>query len=752
MGALRWILSGLFTIYFTSVVGQNLPFAQEIELSATNAVVRPGGVGQVVLHWCGSKVKSSLELTIDASGLFTFMDLPSVGDRGTGSAVILFVAHPFIPPGQHQLIFSVVQNGQTVGSCNAAVTILEKHGIESNVIEELRDSVIVAHINTGNIPVWINSHRVNVNKTRQIAHPKENKAFIRFTATGKDWDSTYVFAFKKQFYPASASASIEDKGSPRGQLQAQHQRSLDRNFTAFQGFLHQDSWQLNFSSWNNNWRIRAGIDSPIGSLILGKGAYSLSPMLRQNDQPFIQLQGNIWSAMYNGDTFGARRNWQFTTAEMSAGIFSLSDNIMPELKLQTTGKKYRLEYQMLGRLQDFRWHWKEPGLQTYARVLYMPENLGAGNLTQSSALVGASGQHGHLRWNHQSTFYKEKLGQFHNTQLYLNYGRFQWSARGNTGQRKDGPLYPSSSEIQGLYQNRGHGISLHYQPAKQHLFGSNMASVQYRYRSKSIRFFTGVYRRNKALGYRAQWSYSKGAYSIDAQGAVYGLESQQRLYQLRCSRSLGNQAFSISSSRRMPLQLSVNTTVGRRKNRREISGRVVHTSGSGIPNVVVKCGGMIVQTNEKGRFAFHQLQQSTVRLEIDAESLPFAVFPSLGYSQETALNSTSTDYVIACFSSGGVEGRIEAQYAQPIGFRARFDPTKVSIHFKGAERSFTCRLQQNGTFRMSSLPPGKFVVDIQGIGRQFKYQPQEITVLEGEITPLTLPLVEQPTPLIIQRL
>jgi len=124
-------------------------------LTALGGEVSPGKTGHIRLEWAGLVQEEHLALDLEAEGYFTFFGLPSVGSSNSGSSVLLFMVHPNTPAGLHNIKITVEATGVPIASCVAQVDVERKHGIESVVLSEQRESVEVLHSNTGNTTVDI---------------------------------------------------------------------------------------------------------------------------------------------------------------------------------------------------------------------------------------------------------------------------------------------------------------------------------------------------------------------------------------------------------------------------------------------------------------------------------------------------------------------------------------------------------------------------------------------------------------------
>jgi DNA-directed RNA polymerase subunit N (RpoN/RPB10) len=198
----------------------------------------------------------------------------------------------------------------------------------------------------------------------------------------------------------------------------------------------------------------------------------------------------------------------------------------------------------------------------------------------------------------------------------------------------------------------------------------------------------------------------------------------------------------------MPVQIAVQGTLFHPSEWVNIKGRVVDGKGAGIADVVLHYGDRIVQTDSKGIFEFTGVTRNC-SLEIEAASMPFAHFPIEGYTQQFALKSKHNQVEIRCFSSGGVRGDVLTKFSNAIGLRSPIHYDDLVIVLQNEGQNYTCEIDATGAFRISGIPPGEYLLYIQGLSNDYRFSPASVSVEEGSITslPLTIWEVEQTIPM-----
>ena len=195
------------------------------------------------------------------------------------------------------------------------------------------------------------------------------------------------------------------------------------------------------------------------------------------------------------------------------------------------------------------------------------------------------------------------------------------------------------------------------------------------------------------------------------------------------------------SSRRMPVQLALQGSLFSRNKSKSLEGHVVDIDGHGLKDVIIRCNDRTVQTDGSGYFTFKGLE-STVTLEIDPASMPFAQFPIAGYKQALTLESKQNRVAITCYKTGGIQGNIATRFSNAIGLRNAIELRSLKVFLQGEADSYQVAVDASGAFRISGVTPGSYELRIDGLKKGFKFSPTSVVVTDGNVLPVALHIEE----------
>ncbi len=706
-------------------------------LTALGGVVSPGKTGHIRLEWAGLVQEENLALDLEAEGYFTFFGLPSVGSSNSGSSVLLFMVHPNTPAGLHNIKITLEGRGTDITSSIAQVDVERKHGIESVVLEEQRESAEVLHSNTGNTTVDIGVALLSPGTSFKAKYQRSGVHEIDVHATAQEWDSTYTLSLKKRFYPATSIVDVP-RTAPLVNYQLQHQWSSAQSFSSGRLSYRRKQWSLNLVSWNRF--VRGAVIHSAGEnhLELGRQNFQASSLLRPRVQWYTERAYRGWSGFISEYDLGAHKRWMYDKHSFSAGGMYLDGRVLPHLKANVDHGRNFISYKGVGGLQEAAWGLQSGPWNSHGRVLSVPKNWQDRSLQQSNALIGNSLKWGLLKIHQQSAFYRHEnnLVQLHNAQMQLQLQKFQWNIRG---------IYSSTGfaqyASQASYRMGQHSIVFRQQSSVRKAAVNTNWMGQYYWRSGHGNLSVSAQKLVSGWAFRSYGGWSAGSYSFHLQGGYASSPSIPWFYQASISKRVNHQVIALVSSRRMPVQLALQGSLFSRNTSKSLEGHVVGIDGHGLKDVIIRCNDRTVQTDGSGYFRFDGLE-STATLEIDAASMPFAQFPIAGYKQVLTLASKQNRVAIACYKSGGIQGSVVTRFSNAIGLRNAIELPSLKVFLQGEADSYQCAVDASGAFRISGVTPGSYELRIDGLKKGFKFSPTSVVVTDGNVLPVALHIEE----------
>ena len=728
--------------FFTASVAYSQPLS-EVIFTVEGCVVAPGGIGQVRLRWSGLSSREDVRLTLDAPAPFTFLNLPSAGDQTQGEAMALFMVHPFTAAGTHTLQFELVQGIATIANAFAEVEVEPRYSVESTIITEGRDTIKVLHMNTGNIAVFVEGEQLIPGATATLNHIREDEYALTITAQSQEWDTSYSIALNERFYPHE-TARPKAATKPLLTIAAQRQWAQSGGFGMWNARLHKKNWQINLSQWNSNFRGSASYEDGRTKIQMGNANARVIEQMRPKNGLYTlgSLNSNRTDFYFDRESALLRYRYKRDWGAIAPGGIYFDNRILPVLKTRLEGKTGQLDWEAVGKLQDMRWEVGNRTLKTYGRVLYVPQNFQRRTIQQTSGLVGTSAIVGSVRWSHQSSIFGPRTGQhFHNAQLQWGRGHLQWNAR----TQLNGRTGLAFLNLHSTYTHGAHSLSGRFQQQAGKATQQNGWTGVYRWRGPHQTFGFSAQHLSNGWNLRAQGSAALGGYRISGQWAYTSLFSNQWFYQTTLSKSIHNHNITLSSSRRIPLRIGWNANLFPERSHATLKGRIEGMDGKAIQGAMITCQGRTIQSNSEGNFTFQHLTGTEATIEIHPESLPFAKFPSAGYSQTILLTKASQNIIIQCFTTSAIQGSIDISFLSEPALRPSIDWNTVSIQLIGSNDSLhECRVNALGHYHMSNLKSGVYELHIRGLGKYFTALPIAVEIVEEQI--LEQPLVIQEIP------
>jgi len=728
--------------FFTASVAYSQPLS-EVRFTAEGCGVAPGGIGQVRLRWSGLSSSEDVRLTLDAPAPFIFLNLPSAGDQTQGEAMALFMVHPFTAAGKHPLRFELIQGTAPIANAFVEVEVVPRYSMESTIITEGRDTIKVLHMNTGNIAVFVEGEQLIPGATATLNHIREDEYALAITAQSAEWDTSYSIALNERFYPHE-TARPKAATKPLLTIAAQRQWAQSGGFGMWNARLHKKNWQINLSQWNSNFRGAASYEDGRTKIRMGNANARVIEQMRPKNGLYTlgSLNSNRTDFYFDRESALLRYRFKRDWGAIAPGGIYIDNRILPVLKTRLEGKTGKLEWEAVGKLQDMRWEVGNRTLKTYGRALYVPQNFQGRTIQQTSGLVGTSAIVGSVGWSHQSSIFGPHTGQhFHNAQLQWSRGRLQWNAR----TQLNGRTGLAFLNLQSTYTHGAHSLSGRFQQQAGKATQQNGWTGMYRWRGPQQTFGFSAQQLSNGWNLRAQGSASLCGYRISGQWAYTSLFSNQWFYQTTLSKSINNQNITLSSSRRIPLRIGWNANLFPERSHATLKGRIEGMDGKAVQGAMITCQGRTVQSNFEGTFTFQHLTGTEATIEIHPESLPFAKFPSAGYSQTILLTKASQNIVIQCFTTSAIQGSIDISFLSAPALRPSIDWNTVSIQLIGSNDSLhECRVTRLGHYHMSNLKSGVYELHIRGLGKYFTALPMAVEIVEEQI--LEQPLVIQEIP------
>lgn len=706
-------------------------------LAALGGEVSPGKTGHIRLEWAGFVQEEDLALNLEAEGYFTFFGLPSVGSSNSGSSVLLFMVHPNTPAGLHNIKITVEATGIPIASCVAQVDVERKHGIESIVLSEERESAEVLHSNTGNTTIDIGVAQLSPGTSFKAKYQRTGLPEIDVHATAQEWDSTYTLSLKKRFYPATSMVDVP-RTAPLVNYHLQHQWSSAQSFSSGRLSYRRKQWSLNLVSWNRF--IRGAVIHSAGGnhLELGRQNFQASSLLRPRVQWYTQGVYRGWSGFISEHDLGAHKRWVNGKHSFSAGGMYIDGRLLPHLKANVDYGRNFLSFKGVGGLQEAAWGLQSGPWSSHGRVLSVLKNWQDRSLQQSNALIGNSLKWGLLKIHQQSAFYRHEnnLAQLHNAQMQLQLHKFQWNLRG---------IYSTTGfaqyASQASYRMGPHSLVFRQQSSVRKAAVNTNWMGQYYWRSGHGSLSVSAQKLASGWAFRSYSGWSAGSYSFHLQGGYASSTSIPWFYQASISKKVNHQVIALVSSRRMPVQLAIQGSLFSRNTSKSLEGRVVDIDGHGLKDVIIRCNDRTVQSDGSGYFRFDGLE-ATATLEIDAASMPFAQFPVKGYEQVLTLASKQNRVAIACYKSGGIRGSVVTRFSNAIGLRNALELSSLKVFLQGEAGSYRCAVDASGAFRISGVLPGTYELRIDGLNKGFKFSPTSVVITDGHISPVALHIEE----------
>ena len=728
--------------FFTAAVACGQPLS-EVRFTAEGCGVAPGGIGQVRLRWSGLSSSDDVHLVLDAPAHFTFLNLPSTGDLAEGEAMVLFMAHPFTAAGTHVLRFELVQGTEIIATALTEVEVEPRYSVESTVIKEGRDTIKVLHMNTGNIAVFIGGEQLIPGEATTLDHIRVDEYALAIQAQSQEWDTNFTIALNERFYPHE-TARPKAATKPLLTIAAQRQWAQSgAGFGMWNARLHKKNWQMNLSQWNSNFRGAVSFEDERTIIRMGNANVRVIEQLRPKNGLYAlgSFNANRTDFYFDQESVLLRHRFKRDWGAIAPGGVYFDNRILPALQTRLEGNAGQLDWEAVGNLHDVRWEVGNRTLKTYGRALYVPQNFQGRTIQQTSGLVGTSAIIGSVRWSHQSSIFGPRsTKQFHNAQLQWGRGRVQWNARTQMNGRGQ-----NFFNLQSTYTKGRHSFSGRFQQQSSKAIQQTGWTGQYRWNGAHNTFSCSAQQLSSGFNLRAQGSATFGGYRISGQLAYASLYSDQWFYQTTLSKSIHNHNITLSSSRRIPLRLGWNANFFPERSHATLKGRIEGMDGKAIQGAMITCQGRTIQSNSEGVFTFQHLTGSEASIEIHPESLPFAKFPSAGYSQTVSLTKHSQNITIQCFTTSAIQGFIDISFFSAPAVRPTIDWNTVSIQLVGPNDSLhECRVNALGHYHISNLKSGVYELHIRGLGKYFTALPMAVEIVEEQI--LEQPLVIQEIP------